>query len=191
MSRAVIISAFTGVAALGTVLSMGMAPSHPGGPSSMPLKAEYRVRLTSAWPVYAGGSAQCNNRGSEVLEGTLAREGIGGYRGRFRRHTELGFCGAHGTAQPTRCGLRLSGDGPVDVVATMVADSAGQLRLRWQADTGQTVVSVSGSCDQEFQRALEAMYLSATHSIELPVPAAGAGPMARILEDYGWKVEVE
>lgn len=189
MTRAMIGAA---AAALGAATLAFASRSAPEAPAMRPdpvLRAEYRVRLTSAWPVYPGESEECNNRGEEVLEGTLVRVAGRRYAGRFRRETRLGFCGTHGMRQPEPCGLRLSGRGEVAVEAIASPDGR-ELHLRWIPARKATDVVVSGSCSAVFQAGLREMYLSAPHAVEFRLPH-GAGARSETLEDYGWVVRVE
>ncbi len=192
MTRATIGAAAAVAAALG-VATMAFAgrpvPEAPATRAGPVLRAEYRVRLTSAWPVYPGESERCNNRGEEVLEGTLVRVADRSYAGRFRRETRLGFCGTHGVWQPEPCGLRLSGWGVAAVEAIASADGR-ELQLHWTPVREDTEVLVSGSCSAEFQDGLREMYLTAPHAIELPLPRT-ADPLTETLDDYGWVARVE
>lgn len=160
---------------------------------SPPALAErYHVRLESAWPSLPAG-AGCENGGAETVEGTLTRTGPDDYAGSFVRTTHLLFCGAHG-ADARACGLVLDGDGRVGVRGMVVADerspSGRALRMVWTPDAAHAA-RVGGGCGGDFERKIERMYLSARHSVEFALPAAGAAPRRERLEDYAWVVEIE
>lgn len=160
------------------------------GPSTAPpratLAASYRVRLQSNWPRFAG-TADCENGGSETLEGVLTRTRTGDYSGTFTRSTRLLFCGAHGTSGEA-CALVLEGDGQVAMHA-IVLDGAG-LKAVW-TPAAEHAAEVRGACDESFKQGVQRMYLTARHGVEFALPPAGAAPRRERLEDYAWIVEVE
>ena len=87
----------------------------------------------------------------------------------------------------------LEGDGKVAMTGYVMADdsspSGSALRLAWRPSPAHGA-DVRGACSADFKRAVEAMYLSVPHGLELPVPAAGARTRRERLEDYAWTVEV-
>lgn len=150
------------------------------------LAASYHVRLQSDWPRLPA-TADCENGGSETLEGVLTRTRSGDYSGTFTRTTRLLFCGAHGTSGEA-CALVLEGDGQVAMHA-IVLDGAG-LRAVW-TPAAEHVAEVRGACDESFKQGVQRMYLTARHGVEFALPPAGAAPRRERLEDYAWIVEVE
>ena|SRR6266850_2181442 len=160
------------------------------------LKNQYRVRLVSAWPVYPGETASCNNNGDEVLEGTIALAESGSLSGKLTRTTTLRFCGAHGAdaVAGESCSLTLTGSGTVDVEGGVATDpvtrNGAEATLVWRAADGGTV-QVTGTCPPRFQEALALMYRTAAHRVELTLPPAGAGKARQALEDYGWVAEID
>jgi hypothetical protein len=156
------------------------------------LKAAYRLRLTSTWPQLTADES-CRNGGEETLEGVLTRNPDGTYSGRFTRHTELLFCGAHGPAA-SACSLVLTGKGTVDMTGTVLGDegspSGRSLRVTWTPAPGHAA-EVTGQCADAFKRAVREMYLSTPHAAEFPLTAEGSAPRTERLESYAWEVEVE
>lgn len=173
-----------------TALALGNRPIRPW-PAT--LKTTYRIRLRSAWPQLASGSEGCFNGGEETLDGTLAANTDGTYSGTFTRRTRLLFCGAHGSDSAGSCELTLRGEGQVSVSAVVMADDSSPsgrvARLVWVPAPDHRA-SVTGACPAPFKEAVEAMYLNAHHSVELPLIEAGAAPMTRRLEDYAWTMEI-
>lgn len=169
-----------------------IAPAEAASPGSPVLASAYHLTLTSAWPQITGGLVGCRNGGHETVEGTLIRKADGVYRGVPERRTVLLFCGAHG-GHGAACELVLEGEGTVAMTGRVVADAtspSGQaLRVSW-TPAPTHAVGVRGACSAEFKRAVETMYLSATHGAEFAVPAAGAGARRERLEHYAWIVEV-
>ena len=165
----------------------------PPSPRPVTLKTSYQIHLRSTWPQLAGASKECFNGGEESLDGTLRANGDGTYGGVFTRRTRLLFCGAHGSDAAEACQLILQGEGEVSVSAVVVPDDASPssraARLVWVPASGHRA-SVSGACPTPFKGAMEAMYLTTRHSVELPLIAAGGEPMTRRLEDYAWSVEM-
>ena len=168
----------------------------PVRPRPATLKSTYRIHLQSTWPQLAGISKDCLNGGEERLDGTLVANGDGTYGGTFARTTRLLFCGSHGSHGSDgaeSCQLTLLGAGQVNVSAIVMADDASPsgraARLVWVPNPDHRA-SVTGSCPAPFKEAVEAMYLNARHSVELPLIEAGAAPMTRRLEDYAWTVEL-
>jgi hypothetical protein len=160
-----------------------------GPPTARPgaeLAASYRVRLQSAWPQLPT-STDCENGGSETLEGVLTRTRSGDYSGTFTRSTRLLFCGAHGTSGEA-CALVLEGDGQV-AMHGIVVDGAS-LRAEW-TPAAKHVAEVRGACDESFKQGVHRMYLTVRHGVEFALPPAGAAPRRERLEDYAWIVEVE
>jgi hypothetical protein len=157
------------------------------------LKQSYQITLRSEWPQWGAGSA-CVNGGEETLVGTLTANGEGEYGGTLRRRTRLLFCGAHGASAADRCDLTLEGDGAVTVSAEVLEDerspSGRVARMLWIPEPGHTA-AVTGTCSDSFKNAVQAMYLSARHSAEVPLTTVGSGPLRLRLEDYPWTVEVE
>jgi len=158
------------------------------------LSPSYRVRLVSDWPQYRAGALGCSNGGQEVLEGTLSEGSDGGYTGRLRRHATIRFCGVHGGTGGA-CALTLTSEGQVAARGLVTQEAAGWndpwLRLQWTTPEGASEVAVEGDCPASFNEALERMYLSVSHSVEFPLPAAGAGRRTLRLDDYGWIVDVQ
>lgn len=166
----------------------------PARPRPAALKSEYRIHLQSTWPQLAGATAACFNGGEETLDGVLTAKADGTYGGILERRTRLLFCGAHGAGATGECQLTLRGEGAVDVSALVLSDDAspsGRLaRLTWLPSRGHRA-SVTGECAQSFKSAVEAMYLNAHHSVEMPLTVAGSAPVTVRLEDYAWTVSVE
>jgi hypothetical protein len=152
----------------------------------------YYLRLESEWPQATAADATCRNGGDEIVEGTVLRGMDGMYRGSLDRRSLILFCGAHG-ASGEACELVLEGDGKVAMTGYVVPDetspSGGALRLSWQPSPTHAA-AVRGACSADFKRSVEEMYRSATHGIELAVPAAGAGMRKERLEHYAWTAEV-
>jgi hypothetical protein len=156
-----------------------------------PVETLYRLRLTSAWPELRL-SPECVNGGEEVLSGNLHWIGSGLYRGEFSRQTTIRFCGAHGSVADA-CSATLTGSGTVLAEGTVLAPSgnrAGNLvELRWTPDS-TTVATLSGDCSEDFGDQLRKLYATATHSVELVLPAGDRRPERQRVEDYGWVVEI-
>lgn len=150
------------------------------------LAASYRVRLESAWPQLAG-SVDCENGGSETVEGVLARTASGDYSGTFTRSTRLLFCGAHGAGGGV-CRLTLSGEGAVAMRGTVVEGRS--LRLSWTPSPAHTA-DVQGACAAGFKDGVRRMYLTVPHGAEFTLPEPGAARRKERLENYAWIVEVE
>jgi hypothetical protein len=206
--RRIITSLAAALALAGLTPMAGGAQSAPGPrtiavsladgpmPARPALKPVYHVRLTSTWPQEAG-AAGCRNGGEETIEGTLAREADGTYTGTFARHTELLFCGVHGSRQdtePAACELALTGQGDVSATGVVREDQASpsgrEVRLVWTPEPAHQA-SVRGACAPAFKEAMKEMYLSTPHAVEFPLTSAGAGPRTEQLENYAWKVELE
>jgi hypothetical protein len=157
------------------------------------LAAAYHVRLRSAWPQVAAGVEACQNGGTEIVEGRLARQADGVYRGWLDRRTLILFCGAHG-AHGEACELVLEGEGTVAMTGVVVRDEASPsgsaLRASWHPSPTHSA-AVRGACSADFKRSIQEMYLSVTHGAEFAVPAVGAGKRQERLENYAWTVEIE
>jgi hypothetical protein len=168
-----------------------VAYSDAAAPPRVALASAYHLRLESAWPQVAAADG-CRNGGNETVEGLVTRGADGLYRGSFERRTLILFCGAHG-ATGKACELMLEGDGKVAMTGYAVPDetspSGSALRLSWRPSPTHGA-TVSGACSADFKRAVQEMYLSATHGVELAVPAAGAEPRVERLESYAWTAEV-
>ena len=182
------LTALTATGAAGQAIAFSDAGPAPRAT----LAAAYHLRLESAWPQAPAGDRACRNGGEEIVEGRLERGVDGVYRGLLDRRTLLLFCGAH-AASGEPCELVLDGDGGVTVEGYAVEDetspSGSALRLAWRPTPGHAA-SVRGACGADFKHAIRAMYLSATHGVELAVPAAGAAKRVERLENYPWTVEV-
>lgn len=162
------------------------SPTHRP-PRGVALASTYQVRLTSDWPQYAAAPT-CVNGGEETLTGTLVVGDDGHYRGQLYRSALIRFCGSHATAEA--CSLALASTGPVEAEAIVRRDPEGHhWELRWSAPPGATATTVSGSCAPEFGAALQRLYLSVSHALEVPLPGDLTGHPVR-LEDYGWIVEL-
>jgi hypothetical protein len=173
-------------------LAAAAAPSvRPPPPDA--LRSSYQLRLTSAWPAPSGETEACNNRATEVLEGTLHRVSGTRYEGRFHRSTAIGFCGAHGAATAdAACAARLEGSGEVIVTGDVApaGTAAATMTLLWRPDAARTAAAVRGTCAGRFQGALKAMYLTVSQRVDFTVPVeTGAHSLA--LEDYGWTLDIE
>jgi hypothetical protein len=186
-----------GLAGALALTALGSSAFHRAGPElprPAALKSSYGIHLKSAWPQLAGGPGGCINGGEETVDGTLTLTGEGSYRGTFDRHTRLLFCGAHGPGAAESCALTLVGDGKVSASAVVVADetspSGRSARLSWVPSAGHQA-TVTGACPARFKQAVEAMYLSVHHGVELPLTEAGSGPLSDRLENYAWIVNVE
>jgi hypothetical protein len=154
----------------------------------VPLRAVYHLRVESNWPAPVGETDACNNRASETLVGTLTRVAPDRYEGRLARRTRLGFCGTHGVAIE-RCRTVLRGSGEVVARGRVVSGPVGRmLALVWQPVPETTRIAQDGSCMPRFTAALEAMYRTALHSVEFPLPATS--PQRFVLEDYGRVLEI-
>jgi hypothetical protein len=157
------------------------------------LERSYRLRLTSAWPLWQGAPGGCADAGSETVEGVLVRTGPQSYAGTFARRTRLLFCGAHG-AGAIDCELTLEGKGEVAMTAQVTPDEASpsgrSARLAWVPVDGHAA-SVKGACPESFKRGVERMYLTVRHGAEVPLPAAGAAPIRQRLENYAYVAEIE
>ncbi len=150
-------------------------------------RAAWGVRLVSDWPQYVSG-AGCVNGGSEVLTGTLARDASGGFRGLLERSAVIRFCGQHGQAA-TACTLTLTSTGVVEAVAREQRQGGeAWLAVSWAAPEGGGEAHVTGNCPVAFQAAVERLYLSVAHTLEVPLTGAAGQPMH--LEDYGWIAEL-
>jgi len=156
-----------------------------------PVESVYRLRLTSAWPELRL-SPGCVNGGEEVLSGSLHWVSPGRYLGDLNRQTTIRFCGAHGSVADA-CSATLTGSGTVLAEGTVLASSgnrAGNLvELRWTPDS-TTVATLSGDCPEDFGDQLRKLYATATHSVELVLPAGDRRPERQRVEDYGWVVEI-
>ena len=156
-----------------------------------PVETLYHLRLTSAWPELRL-SPECVNGGEEALSGSLHWVSSGRYRGELNRQTTIRFCGAHGSVADA-CSATLTGSGTVMAEGTVLGPSdrrdGNLVELRWSPDS-TTVASLSGDCPQDFGEALRKLYATATHSIELVLPAGGQRPEKQQVEDYGWVVEI-
>jgi hypothetical protein len=166
--------------------------SHAAAPARAALASAYHLRLESAWPQASAAGEACRNGGDEIIEGVLQRGVDGVYRGSLDRRTLLLFCGAHGV-RGDACELILEGDGNVAMTGYVVSDDASSsgsaLRLSWHPAPNHAA-TVRGACSTDFKRSVEAMYLSATHGLELAVPAAGGGKWVERLENYPWTAAV-
>ena len=201
LAGALALTAFASPSSLGAQSAASADPrttalalnERPVRPRPATLKTTYRIHLRSTWPQLASGSEGCFNGGEETLDGTLAANADGTYGGTFTRRTRLLFCGAHGSDGAESCQLTLRGEGQVNVSADVMADDSSPsgrvARLVW-VPTPDHRASVTGACPAPFKEAVEAMYLNARHSVELPLIEAGAPPMSRRLEDYAWTVEM-
>ena len=71
-----------------------------------------------------------------------------------------------------------------------LGNRAGNLvELRWTPDS-TTVATLSGDCPEDFGDQLRKLYATATHSVELVLPAGDRRPERQRVEDYGWVVEI-
>ena len=169
-----------------------VAYSDAAAPPGVALASAYHLRLESAWPQLAAADDACRNGGDETVEGLVTRGADVVYRCSFDRRTLILFCGAHG-ATGKACELVLEGDGKVAMTGYVVPDetspSGSALRLSWRPSPTHGA-TVRGACSADFKLAVQEMYLSATHGVELAVPAAGAEPRVERLESYPWTVEV-
>lgn len=168
------------------VLTTASVPAPPA------LKAAYRLHLTSTWPQYIA-SKGCRNGGEETLDGVLTRNADGTYAGRFARHTELLFCGAHGPAA-AGCSLVLAGNGAVAMTGVVLSDegspSGRSMRVTW-TPAPEHEAEVTGQCAVGFKRAVRQMYLTTLHAAEFPLTTVGSAPRTERLDSYAWKVELE
>jgi hypothetical protein len=157
------------------------------------LERTYHLRLTSAWPLWQGAPSGCADGGNETVEGVLVRTGAQSYAGTFARRTRLLFCGGHG-ADSGDCELTLEGKGEVAMTAQVTLDesspSGHSARLAWVPVDGHAA-SVTGACPESFKREMKRMYLTVRHGAEVPLPAAGAAPIERRLENYAYVAEIE
>jgi hypothetical protein len=176
--------------------SQELALDDPGSrprPTPSNLAPAYRLRLTSAWPRWEGAPAGCADGGLETVEGILRRTGAEQYSGRFIRRTRLLFCGSHGSGTGT-CELILEGSGKVEMTGAVMPDetspSGSSARLAW-VPTGDHNAVVAGPCEEGFKQAVQQMYLSVRHGAEVPLPAAGTGPIRQRLENYAYVAEIE
>ncbi len=150
------------------------------------LAATYAVKLTSDWG-RPGLVAACPVAGGETLEGVLTWTGQR-YVGMLSRTTDVAECGAHGAAA---CRVRLVASGEVQAAAEPLGPAGTrEVELVW-APARDTKVEVTGDCAPAYRDGLERLYRTVTHRVRFPVPAAGAGPVRLVLEDYAWAVEVE
>lgn len=151
-------------------------------------RAAWGVRLTSDWPQYVSG-ADCVNGGTETLSGTLRRGADGGFQGLLERTAIIRFCGQHGQA-PEVCTLTLNSTGVVEAVAReQRAGGEAWLALSWAASEGGGETRVTGNCPEAFQAAVERLYLSVAHALEVPL-TGDEGTRAIRLDDYGWIAEL-
>jgi len=179
------------------LLALALIPSPLAAQGAVLARADaavetpYHLRLTSAWPELRL-SAQCVNGGEEILDGSLQWTSAGRYRGELSRQTTILFCGAHGSAAEA-CSATLSGSGTVQAEGTVLGPSPNRdgnlVELRWSPDS-TTVATLSGDCPEGFGDQLRKLYATATHSVELVLPAGGRRPDRQRVEDYGWVVEI-
>jgi hypothetical protein len=176
----------------GPAAAQSMAYSGAAALPHAALTSAYHLKLESAWPQAAAVGETCRNGGDEIVEGTLRRGLDGVYRGSFDRRTLILFCGAHG-ARGEACEMVLQGDGKVAMTGHVVPDetsaSGSSLRLFWRPSPAHGA-TVRGACSADFKRSVETMYLTVTHGVELPLPAAGVGKLRERLENYAWTAEV-
>jgi len=158
------------------------------------LKPAYQLRLVSDWPQLSAGGVACVNGGQEVLEGRLIQTSEGGYAGQLTRKGTIRFCGVHGGAAEA-CALTLTSGGTVWARGLVTSVGPGwsepQIELRWYAPEGASDALVEGDCTAQFNDAVRRLYLTASHSVEFPLPAADQGRRTMRLDDYGWIVAVE
>lgn len=155
------------------------------------MAGRYRVHLTSTWPQLTGADG-CVNGGDESLDGVLERAVDGTYSGTLIRSSRITFCGPHG-AETGSCNLTLKGEGPVQatVAATGASDGNGRRSwLTWAPVASGSRASVVGDCGGHFDHALETMYLTVSHGVELVLPYEHAEASQQRIEDYGWLAEV-
>ncbi len=153
-----------------------------------PPRAAWGIRLVSDWPQYVSG-AGCVNGGSETLTGTLARDASGGFHGLLERSAVIRFCGQHGQAKAA-CTLTLTSTGVVEAVAREQRQGGeAWLALSWAAPAAGAEAVVTGTCPEAFRAAVERLYLSVAHALEVPLPSEGGAHAIR-LEDYGWVAEL-
>lgn len=179
------------------LIALALAPSLLAAQAAVlaradaPFESTYRLRLTSAWPEWRL-SAECVNGGEEVLEGSLHWTASRLYRGEFSRQTTIRFCGAHGSAADA-CSATLTGSGTVQAEGTVLGPAENRdgnlVELRWFPDS-TTVATLSGDCPEDFGENLRRLYASATHSVELVLPAGDRRVERQRVEDYGWVVEI-
>jgi hypothetical protein len=175
----------------GSTASQSMAYGGAAAPPRAAPASAYHLRLESAWPQAAVGEV-CRNGGDEVVEGVLQRGVDGVYRGSLDRRTQILFCGAHG-AGGDACELVLEGDGKVRMTGHVVSDETSPggsaLRLSWTPSPAHAA-TVRGACSVDFKRAVEQMYRTVTHGVELAVPGMGEGERTERLENYAWTAAV-
>lgn len=160
----------------------------PPAPAATAPRAAWGVRLVSDWPQYVSG-AECVNGGGETLAGSLARDASGEFHGFLERTATIRFCGQHGQAA-TACTLTLASTGLVEAVAREQRQGGeAWLALSWAAPASGATAEVTGNCPEAFEAAVERLYLSVAHAVEVPLPSADGAHVIR-LEDYGWIVEL-
>jgi hypothetical protein len=178
--------------ALADAPALGLTAASVPAPAPPALKAAYRLHLTSTWPQYIA-SQGCRNGGEETLDGVLTRNADGTYSGRFARHTELLFCGAHGPAA-AGCSLVLVGNGAVAMTGVVLSDEASpsgrSVRVTW-TPAPEHEAEVTGQCTEGFKRAVRQMYLTTPHAAEFPLTTVGSAPRTERLDSYAWEVELE
>lgn len=157
------------------------------------LASTYTLSLVSDWPQLSAAGIACVNGGQEVLRGAVTRTTEGHYVGQLERRATILFCGVHGGAQDA-CALTLTSDGPVEaqghVLPSEAAGSAPLVELQWASTEAASDLVIEGDCAPSFNESLRRLYQSVTHTLEFPLPLAGAGPRTVRLEDYGWIVDV-
>ncbi|HSE66840.1 MAG TPA: hypothetical protein VLB12_07625, partial [Gemmatimonadales bacterium] len=91
------------------------------------------------------------------------------------------------------CSATLTGSGTVLAQGTVLGRSdhrdGNLVELRWAPDS-TTVATLTGDCPENFGEGLRQLYATATHSVELVLPAGDRRPDRQRVEDYGWVVEV-
>jgi len=157
------------------------------------LKPAYRLRLVSDWPQLSGSGLGCVNGGQEVLEGKLTQTSDGDYTGQLTRRATIRFCGVHG-GSPSACALTLTSVGTVTARGRVTPTGPGwsdpEIELRWFAPDGASDALVEGDCSSQFNDSVRRLYLTASHSLEFPLPTTDQGRRTMRLDDYGWIVDV-
>lgn len=151
----------------------------PGG-----LARAFHVELTSTWD-RPDIVRVCEVAGGETIKGRLSWTGAA-WVGVLQRETTLTECGVHATES---CQVRMRGAGEVQASGELAGGEGAVLELRW-SPAHSTRVQVDGDCPKAYRDGLARLYRTVTHSVVIPVPAAGAAPLEMALDDQPWKVKV-